>query len=149
VGTHLIDLWRWYFGEPASVGGGLLSPVHHSVNDELAALVLLYPDRLLAELAVTAVFQGANRVEIYGEAGHIIGEGLSGARPEGRITHNGQPVPFEPVNPFLGEVADFVAAVQQHRPPCATLEDGIRNVAIMEAAREGPMQMALAAPGVW
>jgi predicted dehydrogenase len=54
VGTHLIDLWRWYFEEPASVGGGLLSPVHHSVNDELATLVLLYPDRLLAELAVTA-----------------------------------------------------------------------------------------------
>ena len=86
VGTHLIDLWRWYFEEPASVGGGLLSPVHHSVNDELATLVLLYPDRLLAELAVTAVFQGANRVELSGEAEHIIGEGLSGARPEGRIT---------------------------------------------------------------
>src|SRR5206468_11414634 len=92
----------------------------HSVNDELAALVLLYPDQLLAELAVTAVFQGANPVELYGEAGAIIGEGLSGTRPEGRITHNGQPVPFQPVNPFLGEVTDFVEAVQQHRPPCAT-----------------------------
>ena len=64
-------------------------------------------------------------------------------------THNDQPVPFQPVNPFLGEVADFVAAVQQHRPPCATLEDGLRNVAIMEAAREGPMQIALAARGAW
>ena len=74
---------------------------------------------------------------------------LSGARPEGRITHNGQPVPFQPVNPFLGEVADFVEAIQQHRPPCATLEDGLRNVMIMEAAREGPMQIALAERGVW
>jgi predicted dehydrogenase len=98
---------------------------------------------------VTAVFQGANRVELYGEAGAIIGEGLSGARPEGRITHNGQLVPFQPVNPFLGEVADFVEAVQQHRPPGATLEDGIRNVMIMEAARAGPMQIALAARGAW
>ena len=66
-----------------------------------------------------------------------------------RITHNGQLVPFQPVNPFLGEVADFVEAVQHHRPPCATLEDGIRNVAIMEAAREGPMPMALAERGAW
>jgi predicted dehydrogenase len=138
-----------YFGEPASVGGGLLSPVHHSVNDELATLVLLYPDRLLAEVAVTAVFPGANRVELYGEAGHIIGEGLSGARPEGHLMHNGQPVPFQPVNPFLGEVADFVEAVEQHRPPGATLEDGIRNVMIMEAAREGPLQIAREAREAW
>ena len=57
-------------------------------------------------LAVTAVFQGANRVELYGEAGAIIGEGLSGARPEGRITHNGQPVPFQPVNPFHLQLYD-------------------------------------------
>jgi predicted dehydrogenase len=143
VGTHLIDLWRWYFGEPASVGGGMLSPVHHSANDEIATLVLLYPDRLLAELTVTAVFQGGNRVELYGDTGNIIAEGLSGARPDGRITHNGQRVPFQPVNPFLGEVADFVEAVQQHRPPRATLEDGLRNVAIMEAAHAGQMQIAL------
>lgn len=143
VGTHLIDLWRWYFGEPASVGGGMISPVHKSVNDEIATLVLLYPDRLLAELAVTAVFEGGNRVELYGDQGSIIAEGLSGARPDGTITHNGQPVPFTPVNPFLAEVADFVEAVQQQRPPRATLEDGLRNVAIMEAAREGPLQIVL------
>ena len=121
--------------------------MHHSVNDALTALVLLYPDRLLAERAVTAVLPDANHVELSGEAGHIIGEGLSGARPEGRITHHGQPVPFQPVHPFLGKVADCVEAVQQHRPACATLEDGIRNVMIMEAAREGPLQMALAARG--
>ena len=143
VGTHLIDLWRWYFGDPASVGGGMLSPVHRSANDELATLVLLYPDRLLAELAVTAVFPGGNRIELYGDAGYLIAEGLSGARPDGHITHNGQPVPFQPVNPFLEEVADFVEAVLQQRPPRATLEDGLRNVAIMEAAREGPLQISL------
>jgi predicted dehydrogenase len=26
VGTPVIDLWRWYFGEPASVGGGVGEP---------------------------------------------------------------------------------------------------------------------------
>lgn len=143
VGTHLIDLWRWYFGEPASVGGGMISPVHRSVNDEIATLVLLYPDRLLAELAVTAVFEGGNRIELYGDQGSIIAEGLSGARPDGTILHNGQVVPFQPVNPFLEEVADFVEAVQQQRPPRATLEDGLRNVAIMEAARDGQLQVPL------
>ena len=76
-------------------------------------------------------------------------KGSPGARPEGRITHNGQLVPFQPVHPFLWEVADFIEAIQQRRPPGATLEDGIRNVVIMEAAREGPMQIALAECGVW
>src|SRR5919204_6439430 len=58
VGTHLIDLWRWYFGEPASVGGCLAMPVHHGPNDEVTTLVFDYPDRLLAP--------GANRVELSG-----------------------------------------------------------------------------------
>ena len=40
------------------------------------------------ELAVPAVFQGANRVELYGEAGAIIGEGLS--RGPARRAHHAQ-----------------------------------------------------------
>ena len=42
-----------------------------------------------------------------------------------------------------------IPAVQQQRPPSATLEDGLRNVAIMEAAREGQMQIALEGRGSW
>ncbi len=126
-----------------TVAGCQRMPVHHSVNDTIATLVLLYPDHLLAELTVTAVFEVGNRVEFYGDTGDLLGERLSEARPDGRITHNGQPVPFQPVNPFLGEVADLVEAVHQQRPPRATLEDGLHNVAIMEAAREGQMQVAL------
>ena len=64
---------RWYFGEPASVGGGLASPVHQSPNDEVTTLVLDYPGRLLAELSA-AVFRGGNRLELYGEDGVIIGD---------------------------------------------------------------------------
>jgi len=32
---------------------------------------------------------------------------------------------------------------------CTTLEDGIRNVMMMAAAWEGPLQIALAARGAW
>ena len=38
----------------------------------------------------------------------------------------------------MEEVADFIEAIQQQREPRATLEDGLRNVYIMEAARDGP-----------
>ena len=47
----------------------------------VAALVFDCPGRLLAELAVAAVFQGGNRLELYGEDGAIIGEDLFGSRP--------------------------------------------------------------------
>jgi predicted dehydrogenase len=44
VGTHLIDVWRWYFGDPAGVGGALAAPVHHGPHEEVATLILDYPD---------------------------------------------------------------------------------------------------------
>jgi predicted dehydrogenase len=50
---------------------------------------------------------------------------------------------FQPTNSFIGEVADFVQATQQQRVPCATLMDGLRNVYIMETARESPLQRPL------
>jgi predicted dehydrogenase len=143
VGTHLIDVWRWYFGEPASVGGGLASPVYQSPNDEVTILVFDYPGRLLAEFAVAAVFRGGNRLELYGEDGAIIGEDVFGSRPRGRITCQGREVTYQPVNPFVEEVADFVQAIQQQREPRVTLADGLHYVSIMETAREGQLQRPL------
>lgn len=144
VGTHLIDLWRWYFGEPASVGGALLSPVFHGPNDEVSTLVFDYPDRLLAEFTVSAVFIGDNRLELNGDAGTIIGENLLGYQPEGgTITCNGEAVPYEAADAFVAEVTDFVQAIEHGRTPRTTLEDGVRNVRILETAREGQIQLPL------
>ena len=139
VGTHLIDIWRWYFGEPASVGGGLASPVYGSPNDQLSVLALNYPGRLLAELAVSAVFRGGNRIELYGSDGAIIGENLFGSSPGGTLTCQGETITLPTASPFVGEVADFVQAIQQRRAPSATLEDGLRNMHIMETARDGAL----------
>ena len=145
VGTHLVDLWRWYFGEPASVGGCLARPIHNGPNDEISTLVLEYPNRLLAELTVAAIFGGGNRLELYGDNGIIIGEGLFGYAPEGgSIVCNDEAISYTPVNAFEAEVADFVQAIQQQRAPRTTLEDGLRNVQILETAREGRIQLPLA-----
>jgi predicted dehydrogenase len=139
VGTHLIDLWRWYFGEPTSIGGGLASPVYQSPNDEVSILVFDYSGRLLAELSVAAVFRGGNRLELYGAGGSIIADGVLGSRQGGTMTCKGEEISYQPTNAFMEEVADFIEAIQQQREPRATLEDGLRNVYIMEAARDGPL----------
>jgi predicted dehydrogenase len=89
------------------------------------------------------VFQGGNRLELYGEDGAIIGEDVFGSRPRGRITCKGHQVAYQPVNPFVEEVADFVEAIQQRCEPRVTLEDGLRNVYIMETARNGQLQRPL------
>jgi predicted dehydrogenase len=143
VGTHLIDVWRWYFGDPASVGGALAAPVHQGPHDEVATLVFDYPGRRLAELSVAAVFRGGNRLELYGENGAIIGDGLFGSRPAGAFTCQERTITYQAANPFKEEVADFVQAIQQQGQPRVTLEDGLRNVYIMEAARTGALQRPL------
>jgi predicted dehydrogenase len=92
---------------------------------------------------VVAVFRGGNRLELHGEDGAIIVEGVLGSRQGGTITCKGQAMPYQSTNPFLGEVADFVQAIEQQREPRATLIDGVRNVYIMETACEGPLQRPL------
>jgi predicted dehydrogenase len=59
------------------------------------------------------------------------------------FTCKGQAITHQWTNPFIAEVADFVQAIRQQREPCATLVDGLRNVYIMETAREGPLQRPL------
>lgn len=136
TGTHLIDCFRWYFGDPDSLGGALSAPVHQGPNDELSTLVLNYSGRLLAELTASAVFRSGNRLELYGESGSIIGEDVFGSSAGGAITLNGEAVAFDAENSFIGQIRAFVNAIEQRRSPQVTLEDGLRNVRIMEAARE-------------
>lgn len=135
-GTHVIDVYRWFFGDPAGVAGVLARPLHDGANDEIATVVLDYPGRMLAELTVSAILpRGANRLEIHGEEGVIVGDGAYNRGPDRAISLNGEPVEVEPAELFTGEVGDFVAAIAGGREPRATLEDGLRNVRIMDAAR--------------
>jgi predicted dehydrogenase len=117
TGTHLIDCFRWYFGDPDRVGSVLCAPVHQGPNDELSMVVLNYPGGLLAELTASAVLRSGNRLELYGETGSIIGEDVFGSRANGPITCNGQAVAYEAQSSFIGQIRDFVEAVRQQRPP--------------------------------
>jgi len=143
VGTHALDCWRWFFGEPASVGGALAGPKHQGPNDEIATMVFNYPGRMMAEFTVAAIFQTSSRLEIYGDHGSIVGTDVFGSKPSGPITCNGCEIAYTPQNPFVLEIEDFVDAVRDQRPPCTTLDDGLVNVRIMETARDGAMQLPL------
>lgn len=141
TGTHLIDTYRWYFGEPASVGGGMAAPMHGSSRDEISIVVLDYPGRLIAELACAAGLPGSSRMEIHGETGSIVGEGVFGrGHREARITCNGRETVVAQTDPFVGEVVELVEAIREGREPWITIEDGIRNVEIMDVLARGQLQ---------
>ena len=60
----------------------------------MSILVLDYPGRLLAELAVAPVFRGGNRLELYGAEGSIVADGVVGSRQGGTITCKGEVIPY-------------------------------------------------------
>ena len=137
VGTHLVDLFRWYFGDPVDVKASMATPRDGGPNDELTTLLFTFPGGLLAEITVTVLFATGNGLEIHGDAGHLAGQNVFRyARDVSPISVNGQPLSYEPNDPFTDEVADFVDAITRGRSPRAGLEDGVRNVEIMERARQ-------------
>jgi 1,5-anhydro-D-fructose reductase (1,5-anhydro-D-mannitol-forming) len=136
-GTHVVDIYRWYFGEPANVAGFYSAPVFGSEKDEIAMMVLDYPGRLMAHLTVAAVLPEGNRIELHGEKGTIVGERCFGrSNRQAFLTVNGRQVTVDQTDPFVGELRDFVDAIRDKRPPLSGLEDGVLNLAIMDRARE-------------
>jgi predicted dehydrogenase len=147
VGTHLIDLYRWYFGEPLDVKASLVAPRDGGPNEELATVVLTFPGGLIAELTVTVLFATGNALEIHGESGVVVGQNVFRYAPEvSPITLNGAPLDYEPNDPFADEVADFVRAIRLGQRPRAGVDDGVRNVEIMERARQSASFGGTAAP---
>lgn len=135
TGTHIVDIYRWYFGDPSEVSGTFISPVFHSEKDEIATMVLYYKDRLMAGLTVAAVMPQSNRIELHGEKGSIFGEEVFGrTNTHAFITCNGDRQAIPQPDPFVAEVADFIEAIENKRPPLSGLEDGVRNVEIMDVA---------------
>lgn len=144
TGTHVIDIYRWYFGDPTNVGGGFIAPVNHGEKDEIATMIMNYSGNLLANLTVAAVLPANNRIELHGEKGSIIGEDVFGrTNPQAFVTLNGERQAVDQTDPFVSEIVDFVEAIEGKHEPEAGLEDGLRNVRIMDVAWEKSMLHAV------
>jgi len=140
TGTHIIDIYRWYFGDPTNVGGGFIAPINNGSKDEIATVILNYSGQLMADLTVAAVLPVNNRIELHGEKGSIIGEQVFGrTNPQAFVTCNGDRQAVDQTDPFVAEIKDFVEAIEQGRHPEAGLEDGVRNNRIMDVAWENSM----------
>jgi len=136
-GTHVVDIYRWFFGDPVNVCGAFSAPVYKVEKDEIATMVLDYPGRLMADFTVGAVLPESSRIELHGDKGSIFGDKVYGrTHKQAFITLNGKQLAVDQTDPFVDEIRDFVDAIRDKRPPFATLEDGLRNVEIMDRAWE-------------
>lgn len=136
VGTHLLDLVRWVMvpacGEVVEVKSLVTRERFGGPNDETSVVAFRFASGATAELTVSVLFDAPNRVEICGGEETAVLDGVLGPKGEGQIRKGDQPVTFSPRNPYVGQLADFVAAIRERRDPAVNGEEGARNVALLE-----------------
>lgn len=136
-GFHLVDLSRWYFGDPVEVQVRISNPRYGGPNDELSLVVLTYPDGLVVEIVVSILFKGGNSLEIYGEEGVLLAKNIFQYSLErSPITLDGDPIFYDPNNVFAEQVENFVSVIQGGGSLISGIEDGMRSVKIVERALE-------------
>ena len=135
VGTHCLDQIRWFMAPAGGAITGLRSSIGRTVwggpHDEQATVTLSFESGAQATLCSSALFKAPTRMEVYGSEGFAVCEGTLGAHGRGRIELNGEPLEYEPADPYAGEIADFVAAVGEGRNPEVDGEEGLRNVELL------------------
>lgn len=135
VGTHCLDLIRWLMmpscGEVEAVGSVVSRSLWQGPHDETAVAVLRFESGATAEFCSSVQFAAPSRVEVYGSAGYAICENTLGPHGGGTLIMKTGELRFTRVNPYLGELADFVAAVEEGRPPEVDGREGQRNVELL------------------
>ncbi|MEZ6194140.1 MAG: Gfo/Idh/MocA family oxidoreductase [Planctomycetota bacterium] len=133
-GPHLLDLCRWFAPEGGAIEEAravLSHAVYGGPHDETAVVALRHASGLTAEIVTSVLFDSEPRVEIYGTKGAMQAVGTLGRHGSGRIFLGGEPLVFEPVSPFVGEIQDFVDAIAEGRAPEVDGESGLDIVRTM------------------
>ena len=87
-----------------------------------------------ADFCSSVLFESPSRLEIYGAKGYVICEATLGSHGGGKIrTHQGD-FAFKPTNPYVGEIKDFVMAIETRRKPEVDGREGLRNVELLVQA---------------
>jgi 1,5-anhydro-D-fructose reductase (1,5-anhydro-D-mannitol-forming) len=138
VGTHCVDQVAWFMGpscgEITDVRSVINRAVWGSPHDETAVVALQFANGSTAEICTSVLFDAPRMMEVYGSTGHAICENTLGPGGDGDIRTSTGPLDYTPVNPYVAEIADFVAAVREGRDPEVSGAQGAQNVSILLAA---------------
>jgi 1,5-anhydro-D-fructose reductase (1,5-anhydro-D-mannitol-forming) len=141
IGTHLIDVARWFMGDVAEASGHLTNHAWGLKVDDFALVNLTFKNG--ASGIVTAgmgrVGGGPGRLELYGTKGWCIFDGTlfgsAGTMTASVSNATPQVKQIAAVNTYRNQVEAFGRAVRGEAPFQATARDGLANLKIMERAR--------------
>ena len=135
VGTHCLDQIRWFLcpscGEVTELESIVSREHWRGPHDETAVVALRFESGATAELCSSVLFKAPRRMEVYGSQGYAICENTLGAEGIGSIWTNEGDQAFEPTNPYVGEIEDFIAAVSEGRVPEVGGDEGLRNIDLL------------------
>lgn len=138
VGTHCLDQVRWLMvpscGEIIVQENLISRDVWKGPHDETALVSLGFESGATAEICSSVLFNAPKRMEVFGSDSYAVCDDTLGPHGGGAISIGGEPMEYQVSNPFVGEIADFAAAVAEGRAPEVDGREGVRNVATLVAA---------------
>jgi predicted dehydrogenase len=141
VGTHCLDQVRWLMvpscGEIVAQENLISREVWKGPHDETALVSLGFESGATAEICSSVLFDAPKRMEVFGSDAYAVCDDTLGPHGAGAISIGGETMTYEVANPYVGEIADFVAAVRDGRAPEVDGHEGLRNVATLVAAVSG------------
>ncbi len=134
TGVHSFDLLRYLSGrEAVRVQASASSIVTRATEDNFAVVVEM-DDAMIAAVAGSRATAGrSGHIELAARGAQLVGDHVHGlaARLVGTTRESLDVGP--PVHTVAATIAEFVAALTEHRAPAITIADGAASIALVEA----------------
>jgi len=135
VGTHCVDFLRWMLlpvsGEVTGVTSLIDKSTYGGPHDETASLSLQFGGSVIADVMTSVMFSATSRFELCCANATVVGEGTLATNGGGAISINNEPLDFEVLNPYVGEIQNFVDAIAGNTRVAVSGAEGIRNIEIL------------------
>ncbi|MBN1345340.1 MAG: Gfo/Idh/MocA family oxidoreductase [Phycisphaerae bacterium] len=140
VGTHLIDLLRWFLGDATDVHAEMSSLKFGYETDDHAVVTIRFANGALGLAdASTGAGAPAPRLELYGSDQYCICEGTlfgtGGRVSTGKLSHAPNTTDAEFAALYQLQAESFGRAILDGKDLQVTARDGLENVKIIEQAR--------------
>jgi predicted dehydrogenase len=139
IGTHLLDLCRWFLGEVEGVNGNLSNARFGFETEDHATMMLRFKGGVSAVCDASTGAGGPARFELYGTEAYCVCEniffGHGGLVTRGRLNEAPHVSGSPNVNPYRNQVEAFGRAARGTEEFPVTGLDGLQNVRVLQAVR--------------
>jgi predicted dehydrogenase len=135
LGTHCIDIIRWYFvpicGELDDLNI-ISSNTKFNTTDETLMMTMRFKNGATASINCSILFNEPFSLHIHTEKGLIRADDMMGLPANRTIVFYDEVLPFNCNNDlYRDEINDLMRAIQENSEPEVTLSDGYRNMCNM------------------